>query len=161
MRGSIEVHNFLKKLNIPHEICTVDLQVKAAEMVAAQLGLSSREIGKTLVMLADGEPIIVVIPGCYRVNFKKLKSVVKAAKIRLAEPEEVAKYTGYILGAVPPFAHATEIPVFIDRTMLEQEILYVCGGAVNCVLKIRSDDLVNASEAIVTDIIEDGEKKEI
>jgi len=49
-------------------------------------------------------------------------------KIRRADPETVKQSTGYTIGGVPPFAHATSLPVFIDPDLLQYDLIYAAAG---------------------------------
>ena len=55
-----------------------------------------------------------------------------APSARLAKPHEVLEITGYTVGGVPPVAHATELQVLMDDTLLRHETVYAAAGAGNC-----------------------------
>ena len=127
---------------------------RSAAGVAAVLGLDIAKIAKVIVFLADDEkPLMAVIPGNTKVDQQKLKKVVDAKKLRLATPEQIVELTGYLIGATPPVALAKEMQVYIDLHTLREEVLYIGGGELNSILKIRSYDLVRIVEGDIVDII--------
>jgi len=156
MRTSIDLHNYLQSLEVPHEISLVEMPARTAAMAAASLVLDQSEIGKTLIVEADGNPLVVMIPGSRRLDVRKLKAITGASRIKLVEPQDAVSLTGYILGSIPPLAHANEMPVYIDLRLLSIPIIYTCGGQTNAVLKIKPTDLISAGNAQIVDIADDG-----
>lgn len=153
MRSSIDVHNFLLTENIPHELYKMAEPARSAAAVAAVLGLEISQVAKAILFLADESPIMAVVPGDAKVDLAKLKLAAQAVKVKLATPEQILELTGYLIGATPPVALASEMPVFIDIRALKEEVLYVGGGEPDAILKIRSYDLVRVVEGDIADII--------
>jgi Cys-tRNA(Pro)/Cys-tRNA(Cys) deacylase len=125
-------------------------------MAAASLGLDQSEIGKTLIVEADGIPMVVMIPGSRRLDVRKFKKTIGVNRIKLVDPEDAVSLTGYILGSIPPLAHANDMPIYIDIRLLAIPIIYTCGGQTNTVLKIKPTDLIAAGNAHIVDIADDG-----
>ncbi|MHB8841910.1 MAG: aminoacyl-tRNA deacylase [Candidatus Aquicultor sp.] len=156
MRTSVDLHNYLQSLEVPHEISLVEMPARTAAMAAMSLGLDQSEIGKTLIVEADGNPLVAMIPGSRRLDVRKLKAIIGVSKIKLVEPEDAVSLTGYILGSIPPLAHANEMPIYIDLRLLSIPVIYTCGGQTNAVLKIKPTDLISAGNAQIVDIADDG-----
>ncbi|MBI4734212.1 MAG: YbaK/EbsC family protein [Rubrobacteridae bacterium] len=156
MRTSVDLHNYLQLRNIPHEISFIEMPARTTEMAAAALGLRRSEIGKSLLVEADGLPIIAVIPGDRRLDTRKLKQLTGASKVKFVDPDEVVSLTGYVLGSMPPIAHASEMPVYVDIRLLLLQHVYTSGGQIDTVLKVKPQDLVDAVGAQVVDIADDG-----
>lgn len=156
MRTSVDLHNYLQSRQVPHEISLVEMPARTVEMAAASLGLDQSEIGKTLIIEADGSPMVVMLPGSRRLDVRKLKAITGVNRIKLVEPEDAVSLTGYILGSIPPLAHANEMPIYIDLRLLSIPVIYTCGGQTNAVLKIKPTDLISAGNAQIVDIADDG-----
>ncbi len=156
MRTSVDLHNYLQSLEIPHEISLVEMPARTVAMAAVSLGLDQSEIGKTLIVEADGNPLVAMIPGSRRLDARKLKAITGVSRIKLVEPEDAVSLTGYILGSIPPLAHASEMPIYVDLRLLSIPVIYTCGGQTNTVLKIKPTDLISAGNAQIVDIADDG-----
>jgi prolyl-tRNA synthetase len=76
-------------------IQTVDEQAEA-------LGLSLERIVKSVVVMADGEPVVVFMTGDDELNEAKLERALTADDIRLAEPDEAQRATGSPRGFIGP-----------------------------------------------------------
>jgi len=72
LRTSVDVHNHLQTLDIPHELSKLPAAARSAEQIAAQLGLEAHQIIKVIVFFADGKPLAALIPGDRKVDYGKL-----------------------------------------------------------------------------------------
>ena len=154
MKSSVDVHNHLQVEEIPHEIFLLSSPARTAERSAALLGLNLSEVVKSVVFMTDSKPILVLVPGDRKVNYKKVKNALDVDKLRLASSQEVIDFTGYVLGATPPFAHRTNLSTLVDSSIAGKEVVYTGGGEINAMLKIRSQDLIRATNAEIADVSE-------
>lgn len=153
MLSSVDVHNYLQTVNIPHELRRMPEEARTASRAAAVLGLHPSQVIKSVLFYADENPVMVLVPGDNMVDYNKLKSELESSHLRLISADEVRQITGYLIGCTPPVALKTEMPRYIDIHALKEDVVYVGGGEPNMILKIRSYDLVRAADAEVTDII--------
>jgi len=109
------------------------------------------KVGKTIVFVNDkGEPIIVLLKALYKVHQKKLAKQLGFKDIRLATPEEVIKFTGYEIGGVAPFD--INYPIFVDKDLLNEEIIYVGGGDKKHLLKVRVEDIIKNNKTTIIEV---------
>ena len=153
MLSSVDVHNYLQTANIPHELRRMPEPARTASRAAAVLGLQPHQLIKSVLFFAAGSPVMVMIPGDRMVDYAKLKSELGVSRLRLINADEVRQLTGYLVGCTPPVALKTEMPKYIDLHALREDVVYTGGGEPNMILKIRSYDLVRATDAEVVDII--------
>lgn len=80
--------------------------------VASFLGLPATDMLKTLLYVADGKPIAVLLRGDHQLNEPKLKTLLQASVCELASEALVAQITG----AAPGFAGPVglDIPLYAD-----------------------------------------------
>ena len=98
--------------------------------------ISSRELGvpehivvKTLVMQdADRMPLIVLMHGDREVSTKALARAIGAKTIEPCRPDVAEKHTGYLVGGTSPFGTRKSMPVYVERSVLALELVYVNGG---------------------------------
>jgi prolyl-tRNA editing enzyme YbaK/EbsC (Cys-tRNA(Pro) deacylase) len=69
-----------------------------------------------------------------------------------ADAETVRAATGYSIGGVPPFGHATEVPVFMDRDLLGYAVVWAAAGRPDSVFEIAPGLLRELSKASVADL---------
>ena len=125
---------------------------RTAQDAALQIGCSVAEIVKSLVFLVDGAAVVVLCSGAARVDEAKLKSVLAATGVRRATADEAKAATGYAIGGVPPFAHATDVRVIVDRGLLGFATVWAAAGLPDAVFPIAPLDLVRLSGAMEADV---------
>jgi prolyl-tRNA editing enzyme YbaK/EbsC (Cys-tRNA(Pro) deacylase) len=69
-----------------------------------------------------------------------------------ADAETARTATGYAIGGVPPFGHATEVPVFMDRDLLGHATVWAAAGRPDSVFEISPERLQELSGATVLDL---------
>ena len=104
------------------------------------------------VFVADTDPVLVLTSGGNRVDVVKVGRRRDAATVRKADAEEVRAATGYAIGGTPPFGHARELAVLIDRHLTGFEVVWAAAGTPRHVFPIAPADLVRASGGQVADV---------
>ena len=128
---------------------------RTAVEAARAIGVTSGQIVKSLVfrVLREGDQTVVVLcSGAARVDERKLAGSLGAATVRRATADEARSATGYAIGGVPPFAHATDCRVLCDRTLLAFDVVWAASGLPDAVFPIAPADLVRLSAATVVDV---------
>jgi prolyl-tRNA editing enzyme YbaK/EbsC (Cys-tRNA(Pro) deacylase) len=121
--------------------------VDAARAVGCELG----QIVKSLVFVAGGWPVVALVSGANRLDERRL-AIVAGEPVQKADAETARTATGYSIGGVPPFGHATEVPVFMDRDLLGYAAVWAAAGRPDSVFEIAPDRLRELSNATVTDL---------
>ncbi len=88
---------------------------KKVEVVCGFLGISPRELVKTMVYLADGDPVAVLVRGDHEVQPVKLKNMLGAVDVELADEKQVFDITGVPSGYLGPIG--LKIPVAADQAV--------------------------------------------
>lgn len=99
---------------------------------------------KSLVFLAGGDAVVVLVSGADRVDEAKLAAVL-GAPTRRATASEVRERTGYVVGGVPPFGHAAATRVIVDRGLLAHETVWAAAGLPDAVFPVAPAELVRIS----------------
>ena len=121
--------------------------VDAARAVGCDVG----QIVKSLVFVAAGRPVVALVSGANRLDEKRLAAVAGEPVLK-ADAETARSATGYSIGGVPPFGHATDVPVFMDRELLGYEVVWAAAGRPDSVFQIAPDRLRDLSGATLTDL---------
>lgn len=119
----------------------------AARAVGCEVG----QIVKSLVFVAAGKPIVALVSGANRVDERRLGAVA-GEPVRKADAETARAATGYSIGGVPPFGHATKVPVYMDRDLLSHEVVWAAAGRPDSVFEIEPERLRELSQAVIVDL---------
>lgn len=128
---------------------------RTAADAARAIGVVVGQIVKSLVfrVLREGdETVVVLCSGAARVDERKLAAALGATTVRRATAEEAKAATGYAIGGVPPFAHATSCLVLCDRTLLAFDVVWAASGLPDAVFPIAPADLVRLSASAVVNV---------
>ncbi|NMC19533.1 MAG: proline--tRNA ligase [Thermogutta sp.] len=84
------------------------------EQVSKLLGCRPQDMIKTLIYVADGRPVAVLIRGDREANENKIRRVLGVREVALAEPAVIEKVTGAPVGFAGPVGLKQPIPIWAD-----------------------------------------------
>lgn len=126
------------------------------EDAAAVIGCDVAAICKSIVLMADDEPVVVLASGANRVDPRKVAAEVGADEARLATPEEARESTGWPIGGTAPYGNPEPMRLLLDDDLLAQEEVWAAAGLPDAVFPIAPDQLLETSGADVADVAERG-----
>lgn len=136
-----KVKQAARELGLDVNVRTLERPTRTVSEAAAAVDCSSAQIAKTLVFIADGDPILAVVSGAHRLDPDLLCDAIDCAEARQASPDEVRVATGYSVGGVSPIG--TGLPVVFDETLLGHETIYAAGGDGNTLFGVAPQQLVD------------------
>ncbi len=154
-RGERQVRESLEKAGIRADIRRFPESTRNSDLAARSLGVETGQIAKTLLFLADGSPVVVVVSGDRRVDMKKVRALGHGRKVRLAGPEEVAAHTGFPVGAVSPAPLPPGIPVYLDRSLRRFGVVHPAAGSANSMFSATPDELLALTGGREADLARD------
>lgn len=140
-----------RELGLDVSVRRLDGSTATVEQAAVAVGCEKAQIAKSLVFIADGEPVLVVASGSHRVDVNRVCDAIDSAECRQATPDEVRAATGFSVGGVPPFGHG--LPVVLDESLLEHATVWAAGGDGHSLFQVepqRLADCVHATVAAVS-----------
>ncbi|MBK7642753.1 MAG: Cys-tRNA(Pro) deacylase [Planctomycetes bacterium] len=117
------------------------------------LGIDEHKVVKTLVFENDAKlPLIVLMHGDRQVSTKSLARHLGVKSITPCKPEVAEKWTGYVVGGTSPFGTRSQLPIFAERTILEQDRIWINGGKRGFLVAIAPQVLVDVLDAQPVDV---------
>jgi len=86
---------------------------KKVDIVCDFLGISPKQLVKTMVYIADGDPVAVLVRGDHEVQPVKLKNMLGAVEVELADERQIFDITGVPSGYLGPIG--LNIPLAADQ----------------------------------------------
>lgn len=123
------------------EVKLMEHSTHTAAEAALAVGCEVGAIVKSLVFLADGAPLLVLVSGANRVNTELLGTQLGAV-ITKADADRVKVATGYSIGGVPPFGHPSVLRTIVDADLLRYDDLWAAAGSATAVFRIDPDGLM-------------------
>jgi Cys-tRNA(Pro) deacylase len=123
------------------------------EAAAAEVGVSTHEVVKTLVMEEDsGDPFIVLMHGDMQVSTKGLARLLGVKSVSPVSVRSAERLTGYMVGGITPFGTRRELKVYVEGSILSLPRLYINGGRRGFLVELSPDDLVKVLDPTVVNI---------
>ena len=126
---------------------------RTAHDTATAIGCSVGQIVKCLVFGADGQPLVALVSGADVVDVERLAVAVGAREVRRATGSEARAATGFAIGGIPPFGHATELTVVMDAGLAAHDVVWAAAGLPDAVFETTPAQLTAAGRARAVEIV--------
>ena len=104
--------------------------------------------------MCDGRPVLALVPGDKRADALRVAAAAGASAARVARAQEVIDATGFEPGGVAPFPAPNVAGVFIDRSLLRHEVVWIGAGTDMHMAGLAPQDLVRLSKAEIGELAE-------
>ena len=127
---------------------------RTAEEAAAACNCELGQIVKSLVFQGadSGNPILLLVSGANRVKEKHVAATI-GEKIIRPDAAFVREKTGFAIGGIPPFGHASPMAVHMDEDLFRFDTVYAAAGTPSSIFAIDPvslQRLCNAARLTVT-----------
>lgn len=125
-----------------------------SQEIAEALHVPGRMLAKVVIVKADGELRMAVLPGDLLLDLKKFAKAVAAREAVLATEDEFKDaFPDCELGAMPPFGNLYAMRVVVDRTLAADEHIVFEAGSHHEALKLLYADFARLAVPQVADIV--------
>ena len=151
MKCRERMEEYLRQNGVEFEV-KIHAQAFTMQEVAAALHVPGSQVAKVLIVSADDEKVMAVLPAPYRLNIDLVRDLAGAKKARLAKEEEFADlFPDCATGAMPPFGNLYGVPVYVDRSMGEERDMIFRIGTHRETMKIAYADFAHLAKPVVGD----------
>jgi prolyl-tRNA editing enzyme YbaK/EbsC (Cys-tRNA(Pro) deacylase) len=142
-RNAADLAAYIQEQEIAAELIFLAEETPTVATAAAAVGIHPDQVGKSLLFLVDGRPLLVIANGATRLNYRRLADHlgVSRRRIKLANAQQVASILGYAVGTVPPFGHKQQVPTLIEARVLDQTELYAGAGDMKALMRLSTAEL--------------------
>lgn len=149
-RAALRVAEAAAALGLDIRVVELPDSARTAEEAAAACGCAVAEIVKSLVFrgATSGKPVLLLVAGSNRVDEAVVAGPIGEALERMPG-KEVREATGFAIGGIPPFGHATPLAVFIDEDLLAHDRVWAAAGTPHAVFAVAPRALAEAVGARV------------
>ena len=141
MSISTRLKALLDENKIPYSTLTHETTY-TAQGTAATMQIATKDLAKTVVLLAGDEMILAVLPGEKHVKLHKLGKELEKP-IRLATEQEFkSRFPDCEAGAMPPFGSLYKVPVYVDESLAADEEIFFNAGTHHDAIRMRYEDFV-------------------
>ena len=140
---------YLRDNDVAFEVMT-HTQVYTMQEVAAALHVSGKQVGKVVMVKADGKMVMLVVPAPSRLNFAKVRDMLGAGKVSLAKEDEFAQlFPDCTTGAMPPFGNLYDLSVYVDEALAQEDNIVFRIGTHRHTMKVAYDGFARLAQPAV------------
>ncbi len=130
---------------IPHR------KAPTAEGEAHALRVPPEEVVKTVVVIANFGPALMVIPASRRLDMELAAQATGDPEVRLATERELERlFPDYELGALPPLSMLLLVPMYVDPAVAERESVVFAAGRQDVSVRMATRDLFGTDPVVIT-----------
>lgn len=154
-----EVHRNVERVVAAGEGLGIDVKpfhfpegAKTAQDAADAIGVEVGQIVKSLIFGVDGRVVLACVSGSNQLEEAKLAAAAGGTRCERVNADVVKEATGFPIGGVPPFGHATDLAMFVDPDLLRYDEVWAAAGTWLDVFPIAPQLLVEAAGGQVADL---------
>ncbi|MDZ4142037.1 MAG: YbaK/EbsC family protein [Methylotenera sp.] len=118
--------------------------VRNLEELLLKQGINPQSVVRSVLFkTASDKYVLLAVAGGGRADWGVLRNHLNERKCRMAEFNEVAEATGYVVGAVPPIALPEDIKILVDNSVKDYETVVIGSGILGFALSLKGVDLLN------------------
>jgi Ala-tRNA(Pro) deacylase len=120
--------------------------------IAQMLHTPEKKVAKVVIVKVGKQFVMTVLPASWNVDLHRLRTVFATHSVRLAtEAELTGLFPDCELGAMPPFGNLYKIPVYVDRSLTEDEEIVFQAGTHSNAIRMRYWDFAALVFPVVTE----------
>jgi prolyl-tRNA editing enzyme YbaK/EbsC (Cys-tRNA(Pro) deacylase) len=148
-----KVQDAAAALGLAIAVREMDASTRTAAEAAAACGVTVGQIVKSLVFVGaqSGKPYLFLVSGDNRVDEKGVAQHL-GEKLKRPDADAVRALTGFAIGGIPPFGHATPLATYMDRDLLRYDVIWAAAGTPRAVFRTEPGKLQDAAKATVMDV---------
>jgi Cys-tRNA(Pro) deacylase len=145
---------FLRQHNVQFSDHLYAYQEHGGTSVSArELDVDEHAVVKTLVMEDDSrKPLIILMHGDCKVSTKELARQIGCKKVEPCQPEVANRHTGFLVGGTSPFGTKKQMPVYVEKSILELPRMYINAGRRGYLVSILPQELVRVLNPRVVEV---------
>jgi Cys-tRNA(Pro)/Cys-tRNA(Cys) deacylase len=144
----------VEQAKVAHEVRAYDISMDEfnAAAVADLIGLPAAQVFKTLVASGASGACFAVVPADAELDLKALARVADERKMAMLAVKDVEPLTGYRRGGVTALGSRKRLPVYLDASAQDHEIIGVSAGTKGLQLLLSPTDYLTLTDAVVAPI---------
>ena len=108
---------------------------------AQVLQTPEKEMAKVVIVKVDQRFVMMVLPASWQVDLHRLREVFMTHHVRLATEDQIKDlFPDCEVGAMPPFGILYGLPVYVDRSLTEDEEIVFQAGTHSEAIRMRYAD---------------------
>ncbi|HVM59793.1 MAG TPA: YbaK/EbsC family protein [Verrucomicrobiae bacterium] len=140
----------LNRSKVPYEVVHHPEAFTAQELAAIE-HVKGRSHAKVVMVKADAEVLMAVLPADHRVDLERLDRAIGRKTVLATEEEFKALFPDCAVGTMPPFGELYGVPAYLDASLTDAERIVFEAGTHSDAIKMRYTDYARVAKPTVAD----------
>ena len=146
----VRLIEFLNQSKVRYEMLHHPEAFTAQELAAIE-HVKGRSHAKVVMVKADGEVLMAVLPSDLRIDLEKLEEVVGRKTVLATEADFGALFPDCVVGTMPPFGGLYGVAAYVDASLAEVGKIVFEAGTHSDAVRMRYADYERLAKATVAD----------
>lgn len=147
----MQVQEYLDRHSAHYELSD-HANTYTAQQMASEVHVPGMKVAKPVLVRADGQIYMCVLPACCKIDMDALKLHVGAKEIELLDEREMAKlFPDCQLGAEPPFGGLYGLTTIMERSMEKDDYIVFQSGTHDKSIKMSMDEYMKLTHPCILD----------
>lgn len=151
MKSKQKLEGYLREHGISFEAQHHPRAITAQEVAAIE-HVPGKMFAKTVMVLSGEQVAMLALPAPYHVNPQKAAAALDVGEVRLASEGDFEDvFPDCEVGAMPPFGNLYDVPVYVDKTLAEDEVIVFRAGTHTDTMSVKYADFERLVEPAVVE----------
>ena len=141
---------YLNQNQVRYEILHHPEAFTAQELAAIE-HVKGKYHAKVVMVKADGQPLMTVLPADHRVDLERLDKATGKRTALATEAEFKALFPDCAVGTMPPFGNLYNVPCCVDQSLTDDPYIIFEAGTHSDALKMSYADYARLAQPVVAD----------
>ena len=142
--------DFLNQNKVRYEILHHPEAFTAQELAAIE-HVKGRSHAKAIMIKAEGDLLMAVLPSDRRIDLDKLTGITGRKTTLATEAEFKALFPDCAVGAMPPFGHLYDVATYLDQSLIGTDSIAFEAGTHSDAIKMKFVDYQRLAEPTVAE----------
>jgi len=142
--------DFLNRSKVRYEVLHHPEAFTAQELAAIE-HVKGRSHAKVVMVKAEGEVLMAVLPADHRVDLEKLDKATGRKTALATEAEFKVLFPDCAVGTMPPFGELYGVPVYLDASLTDAERIVFEAGTHSDAIRMRYADYARVAKSTIAD----------
>jgi prolyl-tRNA editing enzyme YbaK/EbsC (Cys-tRNA(Pro) deacylase) len=149
------VHRQLAELGVDHEVMACDPELADTARFCEAYGIDPADSANTIIVVGKGDPAhyaACVVLATTRLDVNRVvRRRLGTRKASFASADETRDLTGMLIGGVTAFGLPADLPIWVDRRVMDRPTVVLGGGSRSSKLLVAPNELTKLSAVEVVD----------
>jgi len=142
--------DFLNRSKVRYEVLHHPEAFTAQELAAIE-HVKGRSHAKVVMVKAEGEVLMAVLPADLRIDLEKLEKATGRKTALATEADFRALFPDCAVGTMPPFGELYGVPVYLDASLTDAERIVFEAGTHSDAIRMRYADYARVAKSTIAD----------